>query len=87
MPRRPDHLVSRDAPCGRSPRHNQRSAVDVVPGVGIAGMFKRLETWAAQSPDRTRLLMITLCIGVGIAAVVLILLLAWLALYLLAPQA
>lgn len=50
----------------------------------MAGILKRLESWAADSPERSRFLVLTLCLGIGFIVLVFVLALAWL---MLDPQA
>ena len=51
-----------------------------MPGVHVAGMLKRLESWAADSPERSRFLVLTLCLGIGFVVLLFVFALAWLAL-------
>jgi hypothetical protein len=40
-------------------------------------MLKRLEAWAADSPERSRMLVLALCLGIGALVALFILALAW----------
>lgn len=40
-------------------------------------MLNRLEKWAADSPERARLLVVALCVGLGLVVLSFILALAW----------
>ena len=48
------------------------------PGVHEGGMFKRLENWAADSPERSRLLVIILCLTIGFVVLGVVFGMAWL---------
>lgn len=50
------------------------------PGVIMAGILKRLETWAADSPERHRLLVVIVCLGLGMLVLLFIVVMAWFAL-------
>ncbi len=50
----------------------------------MAGILKRLESWAADSPERSRFLVLTLCLGIGFVVLLFVFALAWL---MLDPQA
>lgn len=46
----------------------------------MAGILKRLETWAADSPERSRMLVLALVLGLGVIVLAFIMILAWLVL-------
>jgi len=43
----------------------------------VAGILKRLENWAADSPERSRFLVLVLCLGIGFVVLFFIFALAW----------
>ena len=49
-------------------------------GVEVAGILKRLEAWAADSPSRHQLLVLIVVLGLGALVLLFIGLIAWFAL-------
>jgi hypothetical protein len=49
-------------------------------GVEVAGILKRLEAWAAHSPERSQFLVLVVCLGLGVLVLLFIGALAWFAL-------
>jgi hypothetical protein len=48
--------------------------------VDVAGILKRLEAWAADSPERSHFLVLAICIGLGMLVLLFVLVLAWIVL-------
>lgn len=54
-----------------------REGLGQQPGVDVAGILKRLEAWAADSPERSRMLVMAVCLGLTVLVLLFIFGLAW----------